>query len=175
MNSQIHIKIRRSSLDFINRDLARPHPFAHERLGILGAEFHYSSQTALLIPKIYTPLPDKMYIQSKTDKTILIGSQGIRFALSIAKTTGLSTFYVHLHSHQGMPSLSFYDRRHAHVMTDDLFNVNLAGPHGFLVTSLDSIGGALKLEKYEDIREVDVCSTLGEKLKIYTRNAHEQF
>jgi hypothetical protein len=126
----------------IHADLRRPHPRAHERLGLLGCELATAPEKdAVLLPVQYEPLLDGEYEPAEDDPTVLIGSAGIRHAMGFAYRSRLICLYVHVHAHYGIPQLSPADVRHGRGMISDLLNASRASFHGFFVLSLDAVSG----------------------------------
>ena len=93
-------RISRDLLRIVQRDLARPHLFASERVGFLacrpGALGH---DEVLILAEIFHSIADDDYVESKLVGAMM-GSAAIRKALQIAYSDRMSMFHVHMHEHR---------------------------------------------------------------------------
>jgi hypothetical protein len=134
-------RISRDLLRIVQRDLARPHLFASERVGFLacrpGALGH---DEVLILAESFHSIADDDYVESKLVGAMM-GSAAIRKALQIAYSDRMSMFHIHMHEHFGRPSFSSVDLRESAVFVPDFWHVCPSHPHGALVLSKDSAAG----------------------------------
>lgn len=161
------IRLSKPQWDTVIRDLRRPHPKVHERLGILTCNTGSASGGAVVfLPVQYTPFPDDLYETSDTDSTVLIGSKAITFAMSHALKTKLSCLFVHLHDHTGVPYLSGPDKFHGPNMVRALQNANRKIPQGYVVFSRNACTGLVATNGTEPTVGPFVTSIISNKLEV---------
>lgn len=138
---RIVFKISRVLLNTVRSDLARPHPFAWERVGFLaGHPGVMSNGEIVILAQSYHPVADADYVD--TDSVgAMMGAGAIRKALQIALSNRVSMFHVHMHEHVGVPRFSGVDLRESAVFMPDFWHVCSSHPHGALVLSRDSAAG----------------------------------
>ena len=137
----IVFRISRDLLKIVRRDLARPHPFASERVGFLvcrlGSVGHHE---VVILAQSFQSIADDDYVESDSVGAMM-GSAAIRKALQIAYSDRTSMFHVHMHEHFGQPGFSLVDLRESAVFVPDFWHVCPSHPHGALVLSKDSATG----------------------------------
>ena len=141
---RIVFRARDDLLARVRRDLARPHPFAHERIGFLVCRAARLTLGGIaILAAEYEPVADEDYLENP-DVGAMIGSDAIRKALQRAYNGGagdLSMFHVHMHGHRGRPGFSDVDTREYRRFVPDFFNVAPGMPHGAVVLSVDQAIG----------------------------------
>lgn len=161
------LRLSKTTWNAVIRDLRRPHPRVHERLGILSCKTGSASGGAVVfLPVEYTPLPDDLYETSEKDPTVLVGSKAINFAMTHALTTKISCLFVHLHDHGGVPRLSNPDKFHGPNMVQALQNGNRAVPQGYVVFSRDACTGMVATGNSQPALCGFVTSILSDKLEV---------
>ncbi len=161
------LRLPKSMWDTVVRDLRRPHPVVHERLGILACNTGSASGGAVVfLPVQYTPFPDDLYETSDDDSTVLVGSKAITFAMSHALKTKLSCLFVHLHDHAGVPRLSGPDKFHGPKMVKALQNANRKIPQGYIVFSQNACTGVVANKGSEPVPSSFVTSIVSNKLEV---------
>jgi len=139
------IKILATTLCAIRADLARPHEFAHERVGFLTAGVATSADSRLmLLGREYSPVDEDDYIPDPT-VGVKIGSGAMRKALQSAYRPPAALLHIHTHGGSGRPDFSGVDRRSATEFIPSFFNPIPRMPHGILVLSDDSAKGLIWL------------------------------
>ena len=138
---RIAFRITASLLDAVRADLARPHPFALERVGFLACRFGALRPRGLVIvASDYCPVADEYYLDA-AGYGALMGPAAIRAALEHAYNHPVGMFHVHVHAHRGAPALSAIDVRETARFVPDFFHVRPDMPHGAIVLSLNSACG----------------------------------
>jgi len=138
------LKIRGPLLDEIRRDLARPHAFAHERVGFLTAGAAAAPEGVLLLVRDYRPVRDEDY-EKDPRVGAKIGSNAMRKAAQSAYRPAAVLLHVHTHGGRGRPQFSGVDLRSADEFVPGFFETAPRMPHGLLVLSHDSVRGRLWL------------------------------
>jgi len=137
----LHFKITRPELDRVRRDLARPHAFAFERVGFLGARVGRLPDRGLVfLASEYRAVADEDYIDDMGFGA-LIGPNAIRAAMQWTLSEPICLFHVHAHPGRGFPRFSPLDERELRRLVPDFFNVRPTLPHGALVLGDDAVGG----------------------------------
>lgn len=152
-------------LDDVTRDLARPHPYAAERVGFISVRATTAGDdTLLLLAADYFPLEDHEYVDDSTVGAMM-GQEAIRKALEIALLRSVGMIHVHLHEHHGRPHFSRIDVREQLKFVPDFFKVRREMPHGAVVLSHDKANGRVWLDRntFVDISEFDI---MGRRLTI---------
>ncbi|MGY3495929.1 hypothetical protein [Bradyrhizobium sp. USDA 4502] len=152
-------------LEEVRRDLARPHPFAAERVGFISVRATTVGDDSLvLLAADYHPLADDEYVDDSTVGAMM-GQEAIRKALEIALLRSVGMVHVHLHEHHGRPHFSRTDVREQLRFIPDFFKVRREMPHGAVVLSHDRANGRVWLDRdtIVDISEFDV---VGRRLSI---------
>ncbi len=127
------------------KDLARPHPFAFERVGflatktvLLGPEHH------LVLVTGYHPVPDEHYIDDDSVGAC-IGGEAIRAAMQRVIDDDKGQLHVHLHDHAGPTEPSFTDRKGLPPVVRSLATVGPNQASGYLIFSADSAWAELRI------------------------------
>ena len=131
-------------------DLARPHPFAYERVGFIA-----------ILASPYELVPDEEYLEEMSAAAV-IGPDAIRRALRIAFNEGqqnVSAFHVHHHFGGGIPAFSHIDTRETNNFVPDFFHTAPAMPHGALILSDHKSCGRIWLA--EDARPTPLDEIIG--------------
>lgn len=147
------IKITTQLLGEIRRDLARPHAFAHERVGFMTAGVTAIEGGLLLLARDYRPVEDADYVPDPT-VGVKIGSTAMRKALQFAYRPPSALLHIHTHGGRGRPEFSGVDLRSAQEFVPGFFHTVTRMPHGVLVLSDDSATGLLWLGERGEIEYV---------------------
>lgn len=138
---RICFKLPVSLLAAIKSDLARPHPFAHERVGFLACRVGGLKPSGLVIlASRYLTVTDSDYVEDDTVGAMM-GPAAIRKALEFAYNNPVSMFHVHLHNHLGQPGFSDIDLKESAKFVPNFWHVRPAMPHGAVVLSKNSAWG----------------------------------
>jgi len=136
-------KILGSMLANIRTDLARPHAFAHERVGFITAGVAADAAgDLLLLARTYRPVDEEDYVPDPS-VGVKIGPGAMRKALQSAYRPPTALLHVHTHGGRGRPDFSGVDRRSASEFVPSFFNAVPKMPHGIVVLSDDSAAGLL--------------------------------
>src|SRR5437868_7002801 len=114
MKTQFILRLAAPFYEQVRADLARPHPFAAERVGFLFTRMGTGSPgTTLLFPVVYLALPDEQYVEENDPEVgAAITGGAIRGAMLQVLQTGMGAFHVHVHAyHRGQPRISPADCR----------------------------------------------------------------
>ena len=135
------LKIRGPLLDEIRRDLARPHAFAHERVGFLTAGAAATPDGILMLVRGYRPVEDDDY-EEDARVGAKIGSNAMRKAAQSAYRPAAVLLHIHTHGGHGRPQFSGVDLRSADEFVPGFFETAPRMPHGLLVLSHELGPGA---------------------------------
>lgn len=140
----ITLKIDGSVLDSMRSDLARPHFFAHERIGFLTAGATFSGQDLMLLVRNYTPVEDDDY-ERAPGVGARIGSNAMRKAVQSVYRPAGALLHIHTHGGLGRPGFSGIDLASADEFVPGFFETTPRMPHGLLVLSNNSVRGQVWL------------------------------
>src|SRR5258707_727169 len=101
----IHFKITQPLLSTIRQDLRRPHSFAHERVGFIGAGLTAAHDTLLVLARAYRSVRDDEYLRDPSVGA-MVGAGAFRRARQWAMDDGMAIFHVHSHGGGGIPGFS---------------------------------------------------------------------
>jgi hypothetical protein len=142
---KIELRIPASIRAEAMKDLARPHPFASERVGFLAATTaQLGPDHHLVLIAGYQPLPDDHYIDDASVGAC-IGSAAIRAAMQRVIDENKGQLHVHLHDHAGRTGPSFTDRNGLPPVVRSLATVGPNQASGYLIFSSDSAWAELRV------------------------------
>ncbi|MDP3411052.1 hypothetical protein [Bosea sp. (in: a-proteobacteria)] len=142
---KVALKITGSLLDQIRRDLARPHLFAHERVGFLMAGAAAAPDGVMLLARGYMAVADEDY-EVASGVGAQIGSNAMRKAAQAAYRPASTLLHVHTHGGRGVPRFSGVDLNSGKTFVPGFFQSCPKMPHGLLVLSNDAATGILWLK-----------------------------
>jgi hypothetical protein len=157
----------RATADFmanVRRDLARPHEFAHERVGFIAVRATAGHEHLVLLAERYYPVADQDYVRDSSVGA-RIGQEALRKALEIALLQSVGMFHVHAHFFPGRLWFSGIDLREQTRFVPDFFNVCDKMPHGALVLSRTEATGRVWRSK-KSIRTIDEFDTVGAQVEV---------
>jgi hypothetical protein len=149
------LKITRCLMETIRRDLARRHPFAHERVGFISAGLSSAADDLWILVRGYRAVDDDDYLLDHSVGAMM-GPEAIRKALQWAMSEGVAIFHVHTHGGCGRPGFSGIDLREQAKFVPNFFQMAPQCPHGALVLSNTFAHGHIWLngdKPYEVITE----------------------
>jgi proteasome lid subunit RPN8/RPN11 len=162
----VRFKIMRSLLEDIRSDLARPHPFAHERVGFISASLSSMNDDLWVLARAYRPVADEDYLRDPSVGAMM-GPEAIRKAHQWAMSECVAIFHVHTHGGSGQPDFSSIDlREHAKFMPS-FFQIARKCPHGALVLSGDSAIGNIWLDPGKSCAPIAAFVEVGAPLKTW--------
>jgi hypothetical protein len=141
----VHLKITRRLMETIRRDLARPHPFAHERVGFISAGLSSADDELWVLARSYRAVADDDYLHDPSVGAMM-GPDAIRKALQWAMSDGVAIFHVHTHGGRGRPGFSGTDLREQAKFVPNFFQIAPQCPHGALVLSDNFAHGHIWLD-----------------------------
>lgn len=142
---RVSLKIAGPLLDQVRCDVARPHVFAHERVGFLTAGAAIEPDGLLLLVRGYVPVDDEDY-EVAPGVGARIGSNAMRKAAQAAYRPASTLLHVHTHGGRGLPRFSGVDLESGNTFVPGFFQSCPKMPHGLLVLSNDGATGLLWLE-----------------------------
>jgi hypothetical protein len=131
---KIRFKITSALLATIGIDLRRPHPFAHERVGFIGAGLAAAHDELLILAREYRPVRDDEYLRDPSVGA-MISDHAIRRARQWAMNDGVASFHVHTHGGRGIPGFSSIDMRENAKFVPNFVSVAPLCVHGAIVLS----------------------------------------
>jgi len=141
----VTLKIPGRLLDSVRVDLARPHFFAHERVGFLTAGVAALPGGLIVLVRSYLPVADEDY-EAARGVGARIGSNAMRKAVQAAYRPASALLHIHTHGGRGRPGFSGIDLESADEFVPGFFQSCPKMPHGLLVLSDDAVTGQLWLD-----------------------------
>jgi hypothetical protein len=142
----IRFKITAALLATIRADLRRPHAFAHERVGFIGAGLAAAHDQLLILAQSYHPLRDDEYLSDPRVGAMMSGA-AIRRARQWAMDSRVAIFHVHTHGGRGIPGFSGVDIRENAKFVPSFVSVAPHAVHGAVVLSDTAAFGQVWLGK----------------------------
>lgn len=146
-------------------DLARPHHFAHERIGFVTVRAAQGHDNLVILAERYYPVADQDYVNDPFVGA-RIGQEALRKALELALLEPVGVFHVHMHL---IPSrrlwFSQVDLNEQMKFVPDFFSVRPEMPHGTLVLSPHSIAGIGWLAR-DRAAAIDEFNITGRRLQV---------
>lgn len=152
------LRIPQAVLSIARQDLARPHPFACERIGFFRCR--PTGQPDLIVITGYDAVPDDQYVDD-SNAGACIGSLAIQTAMQRILTHKVGQIHVHQHGHRGVPSPSSTDSANQPRLVTSFRNLNPQLPHGFLILSNTHAWGEFIVpgrRRFEELKSVSVVS-----------------
>ncbi len=144
----------------IRADLRRRHPFAHERVGFVGAGFCITGNDCTVLAHSYQPVEDDDYLDDPLVGAMM-GPDAMHKAMAWAYEEGVALFHIHSHGGLGIPSFSSVDIRESDKFVPDFFKVRPERPHGTLVLSNRFASGRIWLGQHAQPRAIDEFHVVG--------------
>jgi hypothetical protein len=158
---KVLFKITERLFGEVKTRLARPHPFASERVGFLLCRVGLLENGDLIIlSHSLHDVADDDYLDDPSVGAMM-GPAAIRKALQIAYQQQASMFHVHLHLHGGRPRFSRVDERETAKFVPDFWNVQPDLPHGAIVFSDDSACGKCWIPGHKTPGEISQFGVVG--------------
>ena len=156
----IRLKVTSMLLDEVRDDLARPHAFAHERVGFLKAGLAVSESDCAILVHSYAPVADNDYLEDSSVGAMM-GPHAISKAMAAAFEDRVALFHVHSHGGRGIPRFSGVDLRENQKFVPDFFKVRPQRPHGAVVLSNTHAYGQVWLNPDDTARPIDLFQLVG--------------
>jgi hypothetical protein len=155
-------------------DLARPHPFAGERVGfVVGRYGSLENSGGLVLLKRYYAVPDHQYIEDDAVGA-RIGREAITWGMQEAyrgRSTREGVFHVHLHAHKGETGMSGVDRRETPEVVRGFHTVGADAAHGVLILSLDHASGWVWLPGGNELVVASSVCVIGYPIRIFEKGS----
>jgi hypothetical protein len=148
----------------IQKDLKRPHKFAHERVGFLRVGLSVYEDHVILLARDYCPVDDEHYIDDPKVGA-MIGPTAMYLAMKWAFETDFALFHIHAHGGVGVPDFSGVDVRESNKFVPDFFKVRPDRPHGAIVLSSTHARGRVWLTEDSSPQSIDCFNIVGAQLK----------
>ncbi|MBW7948650.1 MAG: hypothetical protein H3C55_04800 [Pseudorhodoplanes sp.] len=143
---KIRFKITSALLATIRADLRRPHPFAHERVGFIGAGLAAAHDELLILAREYRPVQDDEYLRDHTVGAMM-SDQAIRRARQWAMDERMAVLHFHTHGGRGIPGFSGTDIRENVRFVPNFVSVAPHCVHGAVVLSDTAAFGQVWLDR----------------------------
>lgn len=137
MAHTLQIRIPKPLYERVRSDLARPHPFAYERVGFLSASLKRYAEEDLVLITDYYPVADEDYVDDPTVGA-RIGERVIDNVVQRVAEEGIGLFHVHAHLCSGTPRLSRTDQRELPSLVRPLRIIGKEQAHGIFLLSDDA-------------------------------------
>jgi hypothetical protein len=155
-------------------DLARPHPFAGERVGfVLGRYGSLGNSSFLVLLHRYYSIPNHQYIADHAVGA-RIGKEAITWGMQAAyrgRPMREGVFHVHLHAHKGKTDMSGVDRRETPEVVRGFRTVGADAIHGILILSLDHAAGWVWLPGSNELAVAASVCVIGHPIQIFEKGA----
>lgn len=157
---RIRFKITKALLSTIRADLLRPHQFAHERVGFVGAGMAAAHDELLILAREYRPVHDDDYLPDM-NVGAMMSAQAIRRARQWAMDERVAIFHVHTHGGHGIPRFSSVDNRENAKFIPNFMSVAPHCVHGAIVLSDTAAFGQAWLNRTSSQPFIAVFSEVG--------------
>lgn len=167
----IKLRITETTMRYIRTELAKPHPFAYERVGFLYLRQGEYDKGVVLVATSYESIPDNQYIYDPSVGA-KINSDAIRNSMQRIMDTGESAMHIHMHEHVGSPTFSFTDKANFKHLIPSFKKVGINGVHGAAVLSVNDILAIAWLPKSEKPIVIEEISVIGFPMIFYKRSTY---
>jgi hypothetical protein len=157
---KIRVRLLQSLMQEIHTDLARPHPFAYERVGFLTCGAAYAGDDLLLVGHRWHVVADDDYVDDP-GAGATIGGAAFRRIFELIYREPQALLHIHMHDHGGRPHFSHTDEESMREFVPGFFNACRAYPHGALVLSHNSGAGSIWLDADSAPREIERIDVIG--------------
>jgi hypothetical protein len=168
----VGIKMTGRLYDEILRDLERPHPFAHERVGfVFGRVGTGGAGGKLVLLTRYHAVPDAQYIDDLSVGA-RIGLDAMTWAMQAiyhGRSTREGIFHIHLHGYPGETGMSKTDRDEIPPMMPGFQSVGRDAAHGFIILSLDHGSGWICLPGDAILVASGSIAVIGAPVQVFER------
>lgn len=128
----IRFKITDQLFSEIQGDLHRPHKFAFERVGFVGAGLALHGHHCTMLAHSYAPVADEDYLNEPCFGAMM-GPNAMYKAMAWAFEQRVALLHIHAHVGGGIPGFSDIDIRESNKFVPDFFKVRPEMPHGAIV------------------------------------------
>jgi len=167
-----HLKLTGLLFAEMVQDLSRPHPFAAERVGFaFGRIGSLTDEDRLILLTRYHSIPDDQYMDDVTVGA-RIGPDAMTWAMQAVyhgRSSHEGIFHIHVHGHQGEPSMSSTDRRETPSLMPGFQSVGRDSAHGMIILSLDHCSASVWFPSQPEPEPVASTSVIGVPVGIFER------
>lgn len=167
---KVEIKVSGPLYTEMMRDLARPHPFAAERVGFaFGRLASLREEGSLVLLNRYHPIPDLEYLDDASVGA-RIGPAALTWAMQEVyrgRPAHEGLFHVHLHAHEGQTGMSWTDQREIPQMIPGFKSVGRAGAHGIVIFSLNHGSGWVWLPENPHVIQASSVTVIGAPILVF--------
>lgn len=165
----VRLRLPEPLLARIRADLARPHPFAAERVGFvetaLAVPEYDETAGAVVVATNYETVPDTHYVDDPLVGA-RIGTAAIRSAMQRALDAHRGCLHVHAHAGRGIPRLSATDARDLPRLVEAFRSVVPNEAHGVLLLSADEAAAWLWLPGEAAWCPADLVASVGRPMRM---------
>jgi hypothetical protein len=155
----------------IMRDLARPHPFAAERVGFVLARLGQLPQGRLVLLTKYLSIPDHHYVHDRLVGA-RIGPEAMTSAMQAVyhgRQNREGIFHIHQHPHEGETGMSQTDFRELPKLIPGFQSVGGEAPHGIIILSRNHGSGWIWLPSKDTPIAADSLCVIGCPLGVFEK------
>jgi hypothetical protein len=166
----VQIRMTGALYDRIHQDLARPHPFAAERVCFaFGRMGTLADDGRMVLVTRCHSIPDDQYIEDETVGA-RIGSDALTWAMQAVyhgRPNREGIFHVHVHPHAGSTGMSRTDAREIPKLMPGFQSVGKEAAHGIIILSRDHGAGWVWLPGRKDAIAAKTISVIGKPLGVF--------
>ena len=174
MNTEIRMTGRLAAE--IRQDLARPHPFAAERVGfVFGKLGALAGDGRLIILTRYHRIPDEQYEEDETVGA-RIGREAMQAAMVAVchgRPARVGLFHVHVHDHSGPTAMSRVDAEGLPPMMPGFQQMGRQAAHGIVILSRDHGSGWVWLPGKAEAVRADTVTVIGAPIGVFQRRGEK--
>jgi hypothetical protein len=169
---RIDIKLTGRLYNKIIRDLARPHPFAAERVGfVFGRVGLLADEGSLIHLTRYHSIPDDQYVDDPSVGA-RIGSEALTWTMQtlyFGRATREGIFHIHMHQHKGETRMSRIDSGDISKLIPGFQSVSSEAAHGIIILSMNHGSGWVWLPARKEPIPANTMSVIGVPVGIFER------
>ncbi len=169
---KVEIRLTGCLHEEILMDLARPHPFAAERVGfVFGRVGLLANGGKLVLLNRYHSIPDDQYVEDETVGA-RIGSDALTWAMQAVyygRPAREGIFHIHVHPYKGKTGMSRVDSREIPRLIPGFQSVGREAVHGIIILSRDHGAGWVWLPGRKEPVTVGTISVIGKPLGIFEK------
>ena len=172
---KIELRLTGGLREHILSDLARPHPFAAERVGfVFGRVGSLATSGKMVLLNRYHAIPDEsQYIDDPTVGA-RIGSDALTWGMQAVyrgRSTREGIFHIHVHPQKGETGMSRTDSSEIPKLMPGFQSVGREAIHGIIILSLDHGSAWVWVPGRKEPVAVSTVSVIGKPIEIFERRA----
>ena len=170
----LEIKMTGLLYEELKEDLARPHPFAAERVGfVFGKLGSLPEDGKTVVLTRYHSIPDTQYEEDDTVGA-RIGSGAMTAAMQAVfqgRAAREGIFHIHIHDHQGPTGMSRVDAHDLPPMMPGFQAMSRSAPHGIIILSRDHGSGWVWLPDQDEPIYTKSITVIGTPIHVFQQKA----